>query len=259
MAFDLSSIKRGQDIRPPRIFIYGVEGIGKTTFAAGAPAPIFIQTEDGQGALDVARFPMAHSVDNVRAALTTLYTEPHEFQTVVLDSADWLEQIVAREVETKHEAKDLAYGKGALKQAEIWQELLAGFNALRNDRNMSVILIGHSQVKRFDSPETEPYDRYTPKLQERSNALVREWADAVLFANYRTLIKKDDVGFNKQVTRGIGTGERLLFTAERPAYMAKNRYAFPESLPLSWQALSDAIAGRVVVPETAPAEEPQPA
>jgi hypothetical protein len=89
---------------------------------------------------------------------------------------------------------------------------------------------------------------------------VREWADAVLFANYRTVIKKEDVGFKKEHVRGIGTGERLLYTSEKPAYMAKNRYAFPESLPLSWQAISDAIAGRVVdSPAPAPAEEAQPA
>lgn len=245
MAFDLSSIKRGQNIRPPRIFVYGVEGIGKSTFAAGASSPIFLQTEDGQGALDVARFPMIESIDQIREAIGTLYTEQHDFATVVLDSADWLEQIIAREIEAKHDAKELAYGKGALKQAEIWQELLAGFNALRNERDMSVILIGHSQIKRFDSPETEPYDRYSPKLQERSNALVREWADAVLFANYRTVVKKSEVGFNKEVARGITTGERLLHTTEKPAYMAKNRYAFPDQLPLSWEAVSNAIAGRV--------------
>lgn len=249
MAFDLNSIRRGQDIKPPRIFVYGVEGIGKSTFGAGAPSPIFIQTEDGQGALDVARFPMVTSIDDIRAALTTLYSEKHEFGTVVLDSADWLEQVIAREVEAKHDAKDLAYGKAALKQAEVWQELLAGFNALRNDKGMVIIIIGHSQIKRFDSPETEPYDRYSPKLQERSNALLREWADAVLFANYRTVVKKSEVGFNKEVARGITTGERLLFTTEKPAYMAKNRYALPESLPLSWQAISDAIAGRVTPAE----------
>lgn len=245
MAFDLSSIKRGQDIKPPRIFIYGTEGVGKSTFAAGAPGAIFIQTEDGQGALDVARFPMIESIDQIREALGTLYSGDHEFGTVVLDSVDWLETIVAHEIETKFDAKELAYGKAAIKQAEIWQELLGGFNALRNDRNMSVILIGHSQIKRFDSPETEPYDRYSPKLQERSNALVREWADAVLFANYKTVVKKSEVGFNKEVARGITTGERLLFTTEKPAYMAKNRYAFPDSLPLTWDAVSDAIAGRV--------------
>lgn len=251
MAFDLSAIKRGPDLKPPRLFLYAVEGIGKTTFAANAPAPIFIQTEDGLGALDVARFPMVECIDNVRQAIGTLYTEGHDFQTVVLDSVDWLEQIIAREIESKYEAKDLAYGKGAMKQAEIWSELLGGFNALRNDRGMSVILIGHSQIKRFDSPETEPYDRYTPKLQERSNALVREWADAVLFANYRTVVKTTEVGFKKEVSRGITTGERLIYTTEKPAYQAKNRYALPDSLPLSWDALSTAIAGRMQPAEPA--------
>ncbi len=243
--FDLKSIKHGPDIKPPRIFLYAVEGIGKTTFAANAPAPIFIQTEDGLGSIDASRFPMIETIDNVRQAIGSLYNDPHDFQTVVLDSADWLEQIIAREIEAKHDAKELAYGKGALKQAEVWQELLAGFNALRNDRGMSVILIGHSQIKRFDSPETEPYDRYSPKLQERSNALLREWCDAVLFANYRVVVKSTEVGFKKEVSRGITTGERLLYTTEKPAYMAKNRYALPDSLPLSWDALSNAIAGRI--------------
>jgi hypothetical protein len=243
--FDLTSIKRGPDIKPPRLFIYAVEGIGKTTFAANAPSPIFIQTEDGLGSLDAARFPMVETIDDVRQAIGSLYESEHEFETVVLDSVDWLEQIISREIEAKHDAKELAYGKGALKQAEVWQELLGGFNALRNDKGMSVILIGHSQIKRFDSPETEPYDRYSPKLQERSNALVREWADAVLFANYRTVVKTTEVGFKKEVSRGITTGERLLYTTEKPAYMAKNRYALPDSLPLSWDALSNAIVGGV--------------
>lgn len=244
MSFDLTSIKRGPDLKPPRLFLYAVEGLGKTTFAASAPKPIFLQTEDGLGALDAARFPMVERIDDVRAAIGTLYEQEHDFETVVLDSADWLEQIIAKEIEATHDAKDLAYGKGALKQAEVWRELLDGLNALRNERGMSVILIGHCQIKRFDSPETEPYDRYMPKLQERSSALVREWADAVLFANYRTVVKTTEVGFKKEVSRGISTGERLLYTSEKPAYMAKNRYALPESMPLSWDALSNAIAGR---------------
>jgi hypothetical protein len=244
MAFDLSSIKRGPDLKPPRLFLYAVEGIGKTTFAASAQKPIFIQTEDGLGGLDAARFPMVERIDDVRNAIGTLYQQEHEFETVVLDSADWLEQIIAKEIESTHEAKDLAYGKAALKQAEVWRELLDGLNALRNERGMAVILIGHCQIKRFDSPETEPYDRYMPKLQERSSALVREWCDALLFANYRTVVKTTDVGFKKEVSRGITTGERLLYTTEKPAYMAKNRYALPDSLPLSWADLSNAIAGR---------------
>jgi hypothetical protein len=96
-------------------------------------------------------------------------------------------------------------------------------------------------IKRFDSPETEPYDRYQPKLQERSGSLIREWADAVFFANYKTIVKQADVGFSKTVSRGVSSGERLLFTSERPAYMAKNRYSLPESIPLDWAAFAEAI------------------
>jgi hypothetical protein len=247
MAVNLSSISKRNALRAPRLFVYGVEGIGKTHFAASAPSPIFIQTEDGLGSLDVPHFPLATSIDDVIGAVAALYSEDHDYATVVLDSVDWADMLLLRDIESKHDAKDLAYGKGAVIAAERWREILDGLNALRNDKGMTVILLGHCQIKRFDSPETEPYDRYQPKLQERSSALIREWSDAVLFVNYRTVVKKADVGFNKEVTRGITTGERLLYTSETPAYQAKNRYSLPTSLPLSFDALAGAIAGPVEV------------
>jgi hypothetical protein len=240
--FNLKSIKKNTALAAPRIFLYGVEGIGKTTFASQAPKPIFICTEDGLGSLQVDHFPLATKASEVLDAIGSLVTEPHDFGTVVLDSVDWLDNLIWAEVEATHDAKDLAYGKGAMIVADKWREVLAGLNTLRNDKGMVVILIAHTQIKRFDSPEVEPFDRYQPKLQERSNAILREWADAVLFANYKTLIKKDDVGFNKTSNRGISTGERLLYTSERPAYMAKNRYSLPDSIPMSWESFAQAIA-----------------
>lgn len=242
MAFNLKSIQKNTALAAPRIMLYGVEGIGKTTFASNAPDPIFICTEDGLGSLQVDHFPLATKASDVMDALASLATEQHDYKSVVLDSVDWLDNMIWQDVESTHEAKDLAYGKGAMIVAERWREVLAALNHLRNERGMCVILLAHCQIKRFDSPETEPYDRYQPKLQERSNAILREWVDALLFANYRTVIKKDDVGFNKTANRGISTGERLLFTAERPAYMAKNRYGLPESLPMNWESFAQAIA-----------------
>jgi hypothetical protein len=242
MAFDLKSIRKNDAMAAPRIMVYGVEGIGKSTFCAGAPNPIYILTEDGLGSLKVDHFPLATSFQDVMDAIASLYKDNHAFETVVIDSLDWLEAIIQREIEQKYDAKDLAYGKGSLIAAERWREILDGLNALRNEKGMAVILIAHTTIKRFDSPEVEPYDRYQPKLQERSNAVVREWSDAVLFANYKTIVKKDDVGFNQTNNRGISTGERLLFTSERPAYMAKNRYNMPESIPLSWDAFAEAIS-----------------
>lgn len=241
MAFDLTSIKRNKNIAAPRLLVYGVEGIGKSTFAAGAPAPVIIPTEDGLGSLQVDHFPIASKVSDVLDALASLYDGDHNFRTCVIDSLDWLETLIWRDIEDKFDAKDLAYGKGAMIAAGKWREILDGLSALRDHKEMVIILIAHCEIKRFDSPETEPFDRYQPKLQARSSALVREWVDGVLFANYKTIVKKDDVGFNKTVARGISTGERLLFTSERPAYMAKNRYALPESIPLSWAAFESAI------------------
>ena len=241
MAFDLKSIKKNTALSAPRVLVYGVEGIGKSTFAAGAPAPIFIQTEDGLGSLAVDHFPVAQKSADVLDAIAALHEPGHSFQTVVIDSLDWLETLIWRDIEAKYDAKDLAYGKGSMIAAEEWRKVLDGLNSLRNNQGMAVVLIAHCEIKRFDSPETEPYDRYQPKLQARSSALVREWCDAVLFANYRTIVKKAEVGFNKEVSRGISTGERLLYTSERPAYMAKNRYALPESIPLAWEAFVNAI------------------
>jgi hypothetical protein len=250
MSVNLSTIVKNRELGPPRVMVYGPHGLGKTTFGAGAPNPIFILTEDGLGLLSVDHFPVAKSEADVINAITSLYEEPHEYQTVIIDSLDWLENLIFADVNNRYDAKDLAFGKGAVIAAERWRFILEGLAALRNDRNMSVVLLAHCTIKRFDSPEVEPYERYQPKLQDRSSALVQEWCDAVLFTNYKTVVTKADVGFNNQVRRGITTGERLLHTTERPAYYAKNRYALPETLPLSWDSFQGAI-DQAVAPQPA--------
>jgi len=222
--------------------IYGPHGLGKTTFGAGAPAPIFILTEDGLGRLEVDHFPLAASYDDVVGAISTLYSDDHTFGTVVIDSLDWLDNLIWQDINAKHDAKDLAYGKGAVIAADYWRAILEGLSALRDEKGMAIVLIAHAEIKRFDSPEVEPFERYQPKLQARSSALIQEWCDAVLFCNYKTIVKKEDVGFNREVNRGITTGERLLHANEKPAYLAKNRYSLPDSLPLSWESFATAIA-----------------
>jgi hypothetical protein len=242
MAFNLDSIKRSTGIKAPRVMIYGPHGLGKTTFGSGAPNPIFILTEDGLGRLEVDHFPLATSYQDVIDAIGTLYNEDHNFGTVVIDSLDWLDNLIWQDIHAKHDDKALAYGKGAVIAADYWRQILDGLSALRDDKGMAVVMIAHTEIKRFDSPETEPYDRYRPKLQDRSSALIQEWCDGVFFCNYRVVTKETEVGFNKEVRRGITTGERLMYTTEKPAYLAKNRYGLPDQLPLSWDAFATAIA-----------------
>lgn len=243
MAISLKSLLSRSVTRPPIVLVYGVAGVGKTQLGQAAPAPIFLQTEDSQ--VDVPTFGLLRSYDQVVEAMQSLLTEDHDFKTVVLDSLDWLEPMVWAATCAQHKWADIetpGFGKGYIAAVEMWRGLLEGFQALRDERGMTTILIAHSEIKRFDSPETDPYDRYQPKLQKAASALIQERCDAVLFAQYRiTTIKSDAGGFGKKAVRGVGAGDRLLYTAERPAFLAKNRFGLPDSIPLDWDALAAGI------------------
>ena len=244
MAISLASLKSTTALSPPRALVYGVAGVGKTSFAASADRAVVVKTEDGLGTIKVPHFPLARSFDAVMEALAALYSEAHDYKTVVIDSVDWLEPLVwARTCKDNNwsSIEEPGYGKGYIAALGLWRQYLDGLNALRDERGMTVIQIAHTDIKRFDSPEHEPYDRYVIKLHARASALLQENSDAVLFANYRISTVKSDVGFNKKVTRALGSGERVLYTAERPAFLAKNRYGLPDMLPLDWQAFAAAM------------------
>lgn len=247
MAISLASLRQATSLTPPRMLIHGVAGVGKSTFAANADNPVVVATEDGLGMLKVASFPVAKSFDEVMEGLAALYSEPHEFRTVVVDSVDWLEPLIWKKACDDNRwgsIEEPGYGKGYLAALDLWRQYLDGLNALRDDRGMTVIQIAHTDIKRFDSPEHEPYDRYVIKLHARAAALLQEHSDIVLFANYRISTVKADVGFNKKVNRALGSGERVLYTAERPAFLAKNRYGLPDVLPLDWATFAAAMPPR---------------
>jgi len=246
---------------PPRLMLYGTEGIGKSTFGASSDRPIFIQTEDGLGEIACDKFPLARSFGDVTAALSELYSEKHDYQTVVVDSLDWLERLiwedVCREFGVKSiEKADGGYGKGYTHALTYWREVIEGLDALRTDRGMVVLLIAHAKVEKFEDPESTAYDRYSPRLHKHACALVTEWADAVLFATRRFRTETEESGFNRTRTIaapvGAEGGERILRTVGGPACIAKNRYGLPAELPLSWNALVAAMTAPAAT-EGAPA------
>jgi hypothetical protein len=237
MGFNLASITRGAVQKPPRIVLYAPHGVGKTTFGACAPSPILLPFEDGVGRLDIPTFPLIKSWAETVEALNTLITEQHDFKTVVVDTLDWFEPMVWAEASSRNSWKDIeqpGFGKGYIAAADVWREFLEALNVLRDERGMQIILLAHSEVKRFDDPTTDGYDRYQIKLQKRAAEIVQEWGDAVLFANFKSYTTQSDAGFNKKTTRGVGTGERVMYTEERPSHYAKNRYQLPAEIPFSY-------------------------
>jgi hypothetical protein len=255
----LASIHRGKAQRPPRLLLYGTPGIGKSSFASQAPRPIFVQTEDGLDEIDCAKFPLAASWEEALANLAELRHGEHDFETVVVDSLDWLERLIFDRVCVDFgvrniEKADGGYARGYTHALNYWRELIAALNALRNERGMVVLLIAHAKVEKFEDPEAPPYDRHSPRLHKHAAALVTEWTDAVLFATRRIRTQTDEAGFNRKrtVAHAVGKngGERILRTAGGPACLAKNRYGLSEELPLSWAAFVAALSNQ-------PTQQPQ--
>ena len=83
---------------PPRIMVHGQEGVGKTTLGSQFPKPVFLQDRRRHaeridaGKLGLETYPQVH------AALAALATEPHDFQTVVVDAVDELEGMIWADV-----------------------------------------------------------------------------------------------------------------------------------------------------------------
>jgi hypothetical protein len=241
VAISLASLRRGAVLKPPIILDYGPAGVGKTTLAAGAPNPIFLPVEDGLGMLDVPTFPLLKTFQEVEEAIGSLATEEHDFKTVVLDSADWLERLVWNETCARNGWKTIEspdYGKGYGAALDVWKYLLDGLSILRDENGMAIIILAHASIRKFESPETEPYDRFTPKLHESNkgigaNPLIQEFVDCIFFQNFRATIVKDR-GKGDKVgeghARGVGGNQRVVYTQDRPAAVAKNRYSMPPEI-----------------------------
>ena len=229
--------------RPRRVLLYGTHGIGKSTWAAAAPGAVFLPTEDGCRDIPaVNAFPLLTSYEELTQAIYELATERHSFRSLVIDSLDWAEKLVKDYVIRKNGVKsieDIGYGKGYVQVAEWWLKMLGLLDQC--NKSMNIICIAHSQIERYNNPDTDPYDRYSPSLDKRTSPMVQEWADEVFFASYKVYTTSTDDGPKKTRTRGIGGDNRIVYTVERPSHYAKNRLRLPEELPLDFAAYWDYV------------------
>ena len=241
-------VQHGREQSPPRIIIYGPEKIGKSTFASCAPDTVFIRTEDGLDQIDCAKLPLCKSYGQFIEQIGMLAQDDHQFKTLAIDSADWLQKLVYADVclqGKKSSIEDFGYGKGPVFALKNWKEVLDGLDYLRSERGMRHILIAHSKIEKFSDPDGSTYDRYSLALHKDATAMLCEWSDAILFANRKTRIEKEEVGFNKvrAVGKPIGAdgGDRILRCIGSPACVAGNRYDMPAELPLVWDEVAKFI------------------
>lgn len=249
-------IIKGKIASAKKIVIYGPEGIGKSTFASQFPDPLFIDTEGSTKDMDLSRFEKASSWTMLTDQIRYVIWNPGICRTLVVDTIDWAEQMCVADLcarSGKKGIEDFGYGNGYVYAKEEFGRFL---NLLSDviDQGIHVVLTAHAQLRKFEQPdEMGAYDRWELKLgkktQSQTSPLVKEWADMVLFANYKTVVVNVDGQGAQKGKNKVQGGRRVMYTAHHACWDAKNRYGLPEEVPFDYGAIAHIIEASPAAPE----------
>jgi GTPase SAR1 family protein len=235
------TIRKGPQARSIRCVIYGPEGIGKSTLASQFPDAVFIDFEQGTDTMDVARFENPTHFDGLILLLKNIAQED-VCKTVVIDTADKLESLITDhicEVNDWKNIEDPGYGKGYTYLAQKWLEVLKACDDVV-DSGKNIVIVAHAQMRKFEQPdEMGAYDRWELKLSKKTAPLIKEWADMVLFMNYKNSIVEDPKTKSK---KAVG-GKRVMYATHSPTYDAKNRFGLPDSMDADFSEIAHIFSG----------------
>lgn len=257
--YDLSAITSEVIHRAPRIIVLGIEKIGKSSFAAGAPGATFlpVKGEEGIDEILVNKTPVCASSADVFGWLSTFGNTDNQISTAVIDSTSTLEPIINAEICSDANAPSinegkLAFGVGMDKSVIVWRRIVEFLDALRAHKGIGSILIGHVKVKRFDDPGGGSYDQYQWDVHPKVASLLYRWADSILFCNTKVIVQKEKLGFSEDNTHNtaidITKGQRFLYTQGRPSHPGGGRGVYgrlPYEMELSWGHFAAAVAAQM--------------
>lgn len=233
-------ITRGRIPCGQKVIIYGPEGIGKTTLAAQFPDPVYIDTEGSTKNFDLARFPAPTSWEMLKQEAEYPLANPGEVGTLVIDTADWAEKLCNRCVcqkANKSGIEDFNYGQGYVYAAEEFGRLLDILDRV-TATGVNVVITAHATLRKVELPDDMgSYDKWELKCSKKLSPMLKEWADLVLFCNYKTFIVKSESGKGK--AQG---GQRMMYAAHHTAYDAKNRHGLPDEMPMDYGQIAHIFA-----------------
>ena len=246
------NITSGRVARPQKLVLYGVEGIGKTSLAAQTPDPLFIDTEGGTAHLDVRRLQKPATWDELIALIKEVAATPEVCRTLVIDTADWAEQMAIKHICEKYKQTGLesfGFGKGYTYLAEEFARMLrACENVLASGRN--VVIVAHARVRKQELPEEMgAFDHWELKLSRQCAPLLAEWPDLLLFVSYKTFVSGTESGSKK-----ASGGKRVMYATHHPCWDAKNRFGLPDEMDLDYSHIAHLFIGQAPVP--APPAQP---
>lgn len=240
-------ITKGKVKRAVRTVLYGVAGVGKSTFASNIPDALFIDTESGTDSMDVARLPKPESWSDLQEELDFVLKEK-PCSTLVVDTIDRIENLLIQDtvqLNGKNSIEDYGYGKGYVMIQERWQKEFL----FRLDKiiaaGINVVLVAHSISRKVETPEESAYDHWELNLSRKVAPVTRDWTDMMLFCNYDLNIVDTSNGSGIEKRKAVGNIKRKIFCNQKPQFDAKNRFGLADSYDLSFEPFRRIFEGKV--------------